>query len=463
MNSINNISKTIFLDTNIFLHYQDIDQIDWSQILKANKVLIVIPPITIHEINKIKDTYPKSRVRNRAAASLKKLFSLFQNGTLAQLRANVEIQLEDREPTIDFNSYQLNRDVQDDHYLASIISYRNETPDADIIFVTADEGVILWGKATKQGITTFKLSDDLRLPEEPDPDQETIRQLKQDLLKYESKKPLLFLKFKDALQHATFVIPPPLISNQDEDQRELSEIKSKYPPKEQTSLSITLDDKKKSTKIEKEDSLSKKFIGINASMLESISLDEIRKYNKELEIFYQNYEQYLGDKLSYKNLKLLTIKLLISLFNDGTEPAEDIDIKMHFPDGSDLFTDESYPNFPILPKPPSPPKTMMQIAMEGFSLSRVPYLGRDFIPSIPTSKSPPPNVSSPNIKRTNSFDVEIHVQRLKHHLHEPFETLHIVFNSYETAKSFHVRYEIFTANIPEKTTGTLHVIVQNKI
>ncbi len=45
----------LFLDTNIFLHYQSFDQINWSVLVGAQNVGIIIPPITVHELNKHKD------------------------------------------------------------------------------------------------------------------------------------------------------------------------------------------------------------------------------------------------------------------------------------------------------------------------------------------------------------------------------------------------------------------------
>ncbi len=173
--------KTIFLDTNIFLHYQDFDQIDWQIILKTDFVKIIIPPITIRELNKNKDSNGKTRIRKRAASTLKKLSTLFQEDTHAFLVDSVEIFLEGRDPLIDFTTYQLNREVQDDHLIASMIAYRNEIPDEELILFTSDNGLILLAKAKLFGISTIKLSDDLKLPEELDPEQERIKQLEREI------------------------------------------------------------------------------------------------------------------------------------------------------------------------------------------------------------------------------------------------------------------------------------------
>ena len=58
--------KTAFLDTNIYIHYQIFDQIKWPEILHTSKVMIVIPPVTIRELNRLKDLNLGTRVRKRA-------------------------------------------------------------------------------------------------------------------------------------------------------------------------------------------------------------------------------------------------------------------------------------------------------------------------------------------------------------------------------------------------------------
>jgi predicted ribonuclease YlaK len=135
--------KIVFLDTNIYLHYQDIDQIDWLKVVQADAVIIVVPPITIRELNKHKDSHSMARVRKRAGAILKKLSELFGSSLQAQLKSCVAIHLEDSYSLIDFGAHHLSREIQDDNLIASIIMYRNEMPDTEIILATTDAGLTL--------------------------------------------------------------------------------------------------------------------------------------------------------------------------------------------------------------------------------------------------------------------------------------------------------------------------------
>ena len=203
------MSKIAFLDANVYLHYQPFDQVDWLGLLKADSVVIVVPPMTIRELNRRKDLPSRPRVRKRAGQVLRTLFALIESGPEPQLREGVSLRFEAREPSIDFAAHQLVTDVQDDVLIASIIMCRDENPDAEIVLVTGDLGLTLLVKAGRQGIEIAKLPESLKLPEEPDPLEEQNRALKQDLRALKLKTPQLSLTFHDGSQRAVFVLPPP--------------------------------------------------------------------------------------------------------------------------------------------------------------------------------------------------------------------------------------------------------------
>ena len=153
------MSKLIFLDTNVYLHYQDFDQIDWLDVMHSDAVTIIIPPMSIRELNKVKETHPRARQRKRAGATLKKLDALLASNHTIELRDGISLRLEDRDPLIDFAFHQLSREVQDDHLIASIMMCRNESPNAEIALITSDAGLTLVAKARRLRIVTVRLPD----------------------------------------------------------------------------------------------------------------------------------------------------------------------------------------------------------------------------------------------------------------------------------------------------------------
>jgi predicted ribonuclease YlaK len=189
------VPNFIFLDTNIFLHYQDFDRIDWLKILGIDAGKIVIPPVTVRELNKQKDTSSRKRIRNRAATTLRKLFDWFEENRIVSIAEGLDVVFEDRDPLIDFERFQVSREVQDDHLIASALMYQKETADAVVTLVTSDAGLTLIAKANRLRINAKKLDDRFKLPLEPDPDQQRIKELEQELRALKLTQPRLSLTF----------------------------------------------------------------------------------------------------------------------------------------------------------------------------------------------------------------------------------------------------------------------------
>jgi hypothetical protein len=441
--------KVAFLDTNIYLHYQLFDQIKWLEVLKASEVTIIIPPITLRELNRQKELNTRSRVKQRAGLVLNKLSSLFENELSACICDGVEICLEDRDPMIDFSQLQLNPDIQDDQLIASIVMFRSERPEVDVILVTSDAGLALIGKARRHNIQVTKLPENLKLPEEPDQDQIRIRELEKKLRDLELKIPQLSLVFADGSQHATFTLEHPVEMTKDEIAGKIELVKKQYPKMKQQT-------KQKSELAGQFAAIAEAMANFNASMGNVLLPEDIEKYNTELDEFYQAYSEYLRKGVWYENLRCRTVNLSMYVANDGTAPAEDIDVFLHFPDGFEIMDKHGFPKTPELPNPPDEPKTQMQrmISMIKTSEYFSPIMG--YIPDVISASR---NVSVPTIRKTGSYEVEFYVERIKHKLQEAADPLYISFESFEAAQSFKIDYRLLAANIPEEVTGQLHVVI----
>jgi len=66
-------TKVSFVDTNLFLHFPTLDQIDWLDLLRCDYVVIIVTATVIRELNRHKDAPVSFKLRERAASSLKKL------------------------------------------------------------------------------------------------------------------------------------------------------------------------------------------------------------------------------------------------------------------------------------------------------------------------------------------------------------------------------------------------------
>lgn len=444
------MTKIVFLDTNIYLHYQLFDQIVWPKILKVSEVTIIVPPVIIRELNKHKELNTKLRIKERSSLVLKKLSLLFSMGCKAHICNGVEIYLEDRDPIVNFAQLQLNKDIQDDHLIASIIMLQREKPDADVVLVTSDTALTLIGKGRRQDISITTLPANLKLPEEVDQDQIRIRELEEKIRDLKSITPQISLVFADGSQYATFTQQQPIKMTEAEIAEKVNLIKKQYHQLEQQP-------QQRNKYTGQLASLAEAMAHVNASMGTVLLPEDIAKYNTKFDQFTQEYLEYLRKSTCYENLRRRTVKLSLFVANDGTAPAEDIDVFLHFPDGFEIMDKDNFPKEPKPPTPPDTPKTQMQRMMESITVSTSlfsPIMGR-----MPNGIISPNNISDPNIRKTDSYEVTFDILRIKHKLREAVEPLFIVFDSFVAVKSFHIDYKLLAGNIPKEVTGQLHLII----
>lgn len=108
------------------------------------------------------------------------------------------------EEPIDFDTYRLDRRVKDHELLASMILFASANPGSESVLVTAD--LLLKRRALRCGIATNTLPEKCRIPDEPDPNREKIKELERRLRECEAAVPELWLAFQDVEQHCVLEI-----------------------------------------------------------------------------------------------------------------------------------------------------------------------------------------------------------------------------------------------------------------
>ena len=329
--------------------------------------------------------------------------------------------------------------------------FRQENPGEDVVLVTADDGLLLIGKAKRHGIQAVELPDDMRLPEEPNREAIRIKELEDRLRRQEARTPQLSLSFPSGKQNETFQLKSPTEMTDAKADKELESIKLQYPKVGQQPT-------RSAEPPGQLGSLLRTIADMNASIGASPSLQDVQTYNEELEAFYREYAEYILRRTQFEDLHRRTLLLAIRVTNEGTAPAEDVDVMLHFPDGLDVVDHESFPSIPEAPNPPSRPKTLMQQFTES-----LPILPTHLSPNfglIQSSLTVGRNVSLPTIRKVGSHQVEFNVRQVKHKSSEAAHPLYVVFESYDQGHSFHIEYRLLAANTPEPVTGELHVIVE---
>jgi hypothetical protein len=174
-------------------------------------------------------------------------------------------------------------------------------------------------------------------------------------------------------------------------------------------------------------------------------------YDMRLKRWYGRYGDYLRKIAALKDRARRTIILNLTLLNKGSCPAEDIDMMFHFPDGFDVYDEESQPESPEEPTPLSPGYASPMWSIPASIL-------RPQIPQLPHLE----NRHAPKIRKTNSYDVTFHCNRLKHDFLYRCRPLYLAFDSFDVAQSFSFTYNIHAANAPLPRNDALHVILEKQ-
>lgn len=439
--------KTLFIDTNILLHYRSFDEIDWLTLLKVDQIEICLTSIVIQELDKHKYS-PSSKLRDKATKVIRKLHKLADSGSRISLKSNIDIRFEVGSKTPNFAELGLDSNSQDDRLLASILIFRAENPVISPILIAADLGLRL--KAQYHEIETICLPDELKLLVELDQTEKRIKELEQEVLELQRRTPDLKLCFSDSLNRLNYRVKELLPSNLDINEvieNSIGQLKKKYPKVLETQSDT------------QPVNLSKMTVGqIYGSDTPEILPYEISNYNKKLEEFYLHHEQFLRKYIPWVDTHCRTFFIEISILNSGTCPAEDIDVFMHFPNGFTLCDSSDLPDKPEEPQPPSQlvPRTQkdrLRLMMPPLAATRLTQL----TPFINSQNRTQPNVSSLDIRRSNSYDVKLHVRRLKQNTPESLDPMIIMFDSFDQVSSFRIDYRIIAANVPKPVTGKLHV------
>lgn len=420
----------IVLDTNIFLHFRDFDQINWSELIGNNdRCIILIPPTVIAELDSHK--YNKNqKISKRVKRILPKIEDNLNNPNSSLL---LKLLIEKPKDET-FDTHRLNKNDQDDSILASIIEFKQKITDNDnLVYFTYDTGPRL--KAKTLSVNCIKISEDYLLPSEPDENEIKNKELQKELNAFKNQAPKIVLEFVEGNEYLKPEKKKLIKYKEEAVANFMDDVKRKYVYLQKTQI--------------EESNLNDILKAANFFVL---SDDQIQRYNSELDMFFERYEKYclsIYENLSYLN-DCVEIKLLIK--NDGTAPAEDIDLQLHFPDGFELHTDKKLPKILDEPQPPYKPKNRFDLQHSSNFFPAFPIINPQPITNI--------DLSAPIIKKTNSYNVDFHLRTLKHNQSYEFETLYLKFENRDSAENFNIDYKIMIANYPHIIENKLNVVMK---
>jgi hypothetical protein len=414
-------------DTNIFLHFPALADVDWCGIIGADEVVIVIAPVITRELNDHKDNPRSRKLRDRADAALKDFHSRFKGQKPKELRPKVEIRFLSKDPAIDFTTHGLLQELPDDWLIATAIELKTQHSDEVVAIVSADFGLEV--KASTH-VRVVDMPESLRLPEELNSDEKKIKDLERQLRSIQAASPDIRLTFAGGgtFQDLQFYKFPKEVNVASH----LDEAKKQYPKlREKTSSNL---------------------LGVDLSPFGN---QLIHDYNERVDAYLKGLESYWNAMIDSARWLNDTAKVQLQVNNRGGAPAEDIDIFLHFPDGFEVVDEEGLPK---APKEPSPPQNIQE-ALNSFAnplLVSQPSMAQ-LNSLIPRAEG---NTRLLGIKKTKSHEVKFHVKRLKHHTHVQLPKIYLHFD--EERKSFGTEYRLIAGNVPTPVTGTLDFIFRQE-
>ena len=123
-------------------------------------------------------------------------------------------------------------------------------------------------------------------------------------------------------------------------------------------------------------------------------------------------------------MKAASVRVELSLKNYGTCPAEEIEVDLHFPDDIVIFGAE-FAESKSEPTPPPRPSSLFRASAMTFN--------PPFIHTLDVSAFRLCNVSEPQIRKSNSYDVRYDVGTLKHETEVSLGPLFLVFPDWTCA------------------------------
>jgi hypothetical protein len=193
-----------------------------------------------------------------------------------------------------------------------------------------------------------------------------------------------------------------------------------------------------------------------------ISDEEFRAQCKD---HLEEYGKYLRDLHQHELFHARCRRVSFALRNTGRVPAEDIVLKIRFPDGfrfpayEDELEDSLFWILRRRPNRPPPPKQHKSISDLMGPMSFAPPLA-SISPDIGTDKGPS-KMRGPFIKPSNSTEVEYQVDKLLHNVDEiVLEPVQFRIAEEAIGCSCQLDFTIYAANLPKAAEGFLILDLQ---
>lgn len=429
-----------FLDTNIFLQCKDFDQINWHKDidwgeLDSREICLVIAPVVIRELDNFKVDARSTRRQERAKKTLSKLVRLWidPEQPYVNLREKTFLKIiPEMSVKAKLLSIGYETDNPDNQLLAALLLFMDVNSSETITLLSHDTGIRF--RAMELRLKALDVPEAILLPPELDEAEKQVKALQKELASLKSQRPKISIGFRDGNSIKQVI--------------EFQITKFEY--------SGISDEEIESEIRKKREEIIYQLPNLSPFLLADPfgpSSREITEYNEKCdEYLRKDYASYLRKLYKYKHNLKLTKKLMIAVENKGTIPAEDIDVWLYFPDG--FYLDNLVPETPNKPDEPQKPTSSFSRIYQTVLPS--PYIYLDNNQSLDEEHKP-------QIRKTNSYEVEYDYKSLKHNRTWNWPPLWITLTeSPQIMPAINIDYKITVANLPEMIEGKLTIKLSSK-
>jgi hypothetical protein len=324
---------TVFVDTCIFLHFKPFSQIKWKDEAKADCLTLAVCLQVIDDLDKFTHD---SRRGDRARRSLKEI----EENENKEFQPGVRLVITPGLNSQDFPP-ELDPEQTDNHVIRTAQVYLGQHPEATVMIVTEDTGMVL--RARKAGVPAFRLPDSERLPNVDDELIRRLRKAETELAEERSKRPDLELAVTPAQDVLDEEDKPEFFVPKDFQPSDvdgtMQKLRSKYPKTASASHANPFDAPHR--------------LGLFWTS------GQMEKYYKRLDSFYESYERCLKDRNKWLLQRGTFFSFDLFLTNKGRALATSVQVEITFPpfirllDPDALF--DPHDSFPIRPRPPEKP------------------------------------------------------------------------------------------------------------
>ena len=429
----------LFVDTMMFLHFRPLGELKLLELFGVDSITVVVPSITIKELDKHKSTHPSKKVRERALRAVRG----FETGFASQ-SASIAAELFWSHPKAEIEANEMNSESADEVLVASMLAYQIKHPNENIALLTDDAFPRLLCK--QHGMTAKCVDESFRWVEDVDPVEAEIRELKRQLQRLTNAMPKLEVFFSSTLGKAVAAHFRPnkfVPRSQDVFQDERNKLQRRYPKMHPLPTMVN------------PTTLSERISQSQNMQLQRISEADRIAYGDQIDRFIDNSIKWMQLSDSVKSIHSRLLRPELSIFNSGTAPANDISVTITFHASVKVLSEANIPEVGNPPQPPDNPLSRYDLHRESFS---------DGLPDIERFNvgSEPPVTTEIRVEQ-GIYSVIQHMERLKHGMDaELFTDIFVLLPPLEDARSFQCDYQIRVGNLPDPITGELHFVIDRE-